>query len=121
MKNLTAALAAALALCALPCHAVVFAVNEGATYRVTEAEVQQKYKPVADDLSRVLGQKVTIVSVADYKVMADGLAAGKFDLAYVHPAHVALKGLASDGYKLVALTKGFTDYRAHFLVRAIRP
>ena len=30
----------------------------------------------------------------------------------------ALKGLAVDGYKLVALTKGFTDYRAHFLVRA---
>src|SRR4051812_3620529 len=101
----------------LTSFAMVFAVNEGATYRVSEAEIQHKYKPVADDLGKLLGQKVTIVSVADYKAMSEGLSAGKFDLAYVHPSHVALKGLAVDGYKLVALTKGFTDYRAYFLVR----
>lgn len=98
--------------------AFVLAVNEGATYRVTDAEIQQKYKPVADDLGKLLGQKVTIVTVTDYKVMAEGLSAGRYDLAYIHPAHVALRGLAVDGYKLVALTRGFTDYRAHFLVRS---
>ncbi len=101
--------------------AMVLAINEGATYRVTDAEVQQKYKPIADDLGKLLGQKVSIVSVTDYKVMADGLSSAKYDLAYVHPAHIALKGLAVDGYKLVALTKGFTEYRAHFLVRGDSP
>ena len=101
--------------------AFVLAVNEGATYRVTDTETQLKYKPVADDLSKLLGQKVTIVTVTDYKVLAEGLSTGKYDLAYVHPAHVALKGLAVDGYKLVALTKGYTDYRAHFMVRSDSP
>ncbi|MEO5672570.1 MAG: PhnD/SsuA/transferrin family substrate-binding protein, partial [Ramlibacter sp.] len=98
--------------------AMVFAVNEGATYRVTDAEIQHKYKSVADDLSRLMGQKVTVVAVSDYKAIAEGLASARFDLAYIHPSHLALKGLAVDGYKLVALTQGFTDYRAHFLVRA---
>ena len=101
--------------------AMVLAINEGATYRVTDAEIQQKYKPMADDLGKLLGQKVTIVTVADYKTMADGLSSARYDLAYVHPAHIALKGLAVDGYKLLALTKGFTDYRAYFLVRADSP
>lgn len=102
----------------LTASATVLAINEGATYRVTDADIQQKYKLMADDLAKVLGQKVTIVNVADYKAMAEGLSAARYDLAYVHPAHIALKSLAVDGYKLVALTKGFTDYRAHFLVRA---
>jgi phosphonate transport system substrate-binding protein len=99
-------------------HAMVFAVNEGATYRVADAEIQAKYKPVADDLAKLLGQKVQILPVSDYNTIAAGLAAGKYDLAYIHPAHIALKGLAVDGYQLVALTKGYTEYRARFLVRA---
>ncbi len=102
-------------------EAFVFAINEGATYRVSDSEIQLKYKPLADDLGKLLGHKVTIVTVSDYKAIAEGLSAARYDLAYIHPAHVALKGLAVDGYKLVALTKGFTDYRAHFLVRADSP
>ena len=116
------ALACAAALSApLSGFAMVFAVNEGATYRVTDTEIQSKYKQVADDLGKLLGQKVTVVPVSDYKAIAEGLAAGRFDLAYIHPTHVALHGLAVDGYQLVALTKGFTEYRAHFLVRADSP
>ena len=108
------------AACMSPALAVamVFAVNEGTTYRVSDAEIQGKYKLVADDLSKLLGQKVNVVPVSDYKAISDGLGAGRFDLAYIHPSHIALKGLAVDGYQLVALTKGFTEYRAHFLVRA---
>jgi phosphonate transport system substrate-binding protein len=122
MKKFSSVLAAVLACASIPCAAtMVFAVNEGATYRVSEADIQQKYKTVADDLSKLLGQKVTVVSVPEYKTMAEGLAAGRYDLAYVHPAHIALKGMAANGYKLVALTKGFTDYRAHFLVRTDSP
>ena len=113
-------LAASLVAAAVPTisNAMVLAINEGATYRVADADVQQKYKSMADDLGKLLGQKISIVAVSDYKALADGLAAARYDLAYVHPAHIALKGLAVDGYKLVALTKGFTEYRAHFLVRA---
>ncbi|MBI2770132.1 MAG: phosphate/phosphite/phosphonate ABC transporter substrate-binding protein [Burkholderiales bacterium] len=118
MKTRSILFACALAALTPLAHAVVFAVNEGTTYRTSEADIQARYKPVADDLGKLLGHKVTVVSVSDYTALAEGLAAGKFDLAYVHPSHVALKGLAVDGYRLVALTKGFTDYRAHFLVRA---
>jgi phosphonate transport system substrate-binding protein len=122
MKKLALRIAAAAVLAlAGEAGAVVFAVNEGATYRVSDAEIQAKYKSLADDLGKLLGQKVTVVPVADYNAIAEGLAAAKYDLAYIHPSHIALKGLAVDGYQLVALTKGFTDYRAHFLVRADSP
>jgi phosphonate transport system substrate-binding protein len=99
-------------------QAFILAINEGASYRVTDSEIQQKYRPMADDIGKLLGQKVTILPISDYKAIAEGLSAAKFDLAYVHPAHVALKSLAADGSQLVVLTKGYTDYRAHFLVRA---
>ncbi|MES2976257.1 MAG: PhnD/SsuA/transferrin family substrate-binding protein [Pseudomonadota bacterium] len=115
--------AACLAAGSLPgaAAALTLAINEGATYRVTDADIQLKYKPVADDLGKLLGQKVSIIAVSDYKAIAEGLSAARYDLAYIHPAHVALKGLAVDGYRLVALTKGFTEYRAHFLVRGDSP
>ena len=116
MKKIQSLLIAVLSL-PVAAQALTFAVNEGATYRVTDTEIQQKYKLVAEELGKLLGQKVNIVPVSDYPTIAEGLAASKFDLAYIHPSHLAFKAMASDGYKLVALTKGFTDYKAHFLVR----
>lgn len=59
MRKFSSVLAALLAACALPCSALVFAVNEGATYRVSDADIQQKYKPVADDIK---GKKIGIPS-----------------------------------------------------------
>jgi ABC-type phosphate/phosphonate transport system substrate-binding protein len=101
-------------------HALVFAVNEGVSYRVGNDEIRARYAAIATDLSKMLGQTVRVEPVGDYKELRKGLAAKTYDLALVHPAHVSIAAL-KDGYKLLAVTKGYTDYKASFLVRADAP
>jgi ABC-type phosphate/phosphonate transport system substrate-binding protein len=101
-------------------QALVFAVNEGVTYRVSNDEIRARYAAIATDLSKMLGQPVRVEPVGDYKELRKGLAAKTYDLALVHPAHISIEALKS-GYKLVAVTKGYTEYKASFLVRAEAP
>jgi phosphonate transport system substrate-binding protein len=100
---------------------LLMAVNEGITYRINPGATADRFKEVADDLGKLLKRTVRIEAVTDYSQLAQGLAAQRFDLAYVHPAHVSIRAMAQSGYRLVAVTKGFTDYRASFLVRADSP
>jgi len=97
--------------------ALVFAVNEGVTYRVNPIATVERFKDIGDDLGKLLKRPVKVVPVTDYKELAAGLSAQRYDLAWVHPAHHSIRALAGGGYQLVALTKGFTDYRASFMVR----
>jgi ABC-type phosphate/phosphonate transport system substrate-binding protein len=99
-------------LCASPwAHALVLAVNEGVTYRVTADEIRARYAPIAADLSKLLGQPVRV----------EPLANKQYDLALVHPAHISIIAIKHSGYRLVAVTKGYTEYTARFLVRADSP
>jgi len=113
--------AALLLLIAPWAQAIVFAVNEGATYRVPYDEIRARYAAIAADLSRLLKQPVTVEPVADYPSLRAGLAARSYDLAMVHPAHLSITAIKESGYKLVAVTKGFQQYRASFLVRGDSP
>ena len=110
-----------LALPALPAHALVFAVNEGVTYRVPNEEIRGRYAAIATDLAKILKQPVTVEPVGDYPSLRKGLADKRFDLAMVHPAHVSIQAIKGAGYHLVAVTKGFQNYQAQFLVRADSP
>jgi ABC-type phosphate/phosphonate transport system substrate-binding protein len=121
MKNILCIrwfVAATLALAATCSHALVFAVNEGVTYRVSNEEIRAKYQLIAADLSKLLKQPVTIEPVSSYTVLRKGLAEKEFDLALVHPAHVSIEAMKKSGYKLVVVTKGWQSYTANFLVRA---
>lgn len=112
------ALMAAAATCS---HALVFAVNEGVTYRVSNDEIRAKYTAIAADLSKMLKQPVTIEPVADYPTLRRGLAAKQYDLALVHPAHLSIEAMKKSGYTLLVVTKGFQQYAANFLVKADSP
>ena len=101
--------------------ALVFAVNEGVTYRVPNEEIRAKYAAIAADLSKILKQTVTVEPIAAYPVLRKGLSEKAYDLAMVHPAHLSIEAIKYSGYKLVAVTKGFQDYRANFLVKADSP
>ena len=114
------AFVAALLACAPWAQAFVFAVNEGVTYRVSNDEIRARYGAIATDLSKLLGQPVRVEPVGDYKELRKGLTAKGYDLALVHPAHISITALKA-GYKLIAVTKGFTEYKASFLVRADAP
>ncbi len=96
---------------------LVFGVNEGVTYRVAAADVRERYREIADDLAKLLRRPVRIEYMDDYVQMGKDLAAARYDIAYVHPAHYAIHAIDKAHYRLVAVTKGYTDYRASFLVR----
>jgi phosphonate transport system substrate-binding protein len=123
MNVLRLRLAAFLSLLLLSswAQALVFAVNEGVTYRVSNEEIRARYAAIAADLSKLLGQPVRIEPVGDYPSLRKGLADKAYDLALVHPAHISIGAMKSSGYKLVAVTKGYENYRAAFMVRADAP
>ncbi|HEY9064218.1 MAG TPA: phosphate/phosphite/phosphonate ABC transporter substrate-binding protein [Burkholderiaceae bacterium] len=110
-----------LLLSATASQAIVFAVNEGVSYRVPNDEIRSRYAAIASDLSKLLKQPVTIEPVGDYPTLRKGLAAKSYDLAMVHPAHLSIVAIRDTHYRLVAVTKGFQQYRASFLVRADSP
>lgn len=111
----------ALALGSTAACALVFAVNEGVTYRVSNDEIRAKYAGITSDLSKILRQPVTVEPISDYPTLRRGLAAKEFDLAFVHPAHLAALAVRDSGYRVLAITKGFQNYTANFLVRADSP
>ena len=96
---------------------LVFAVNEGVTYRVNPGATVERFRELAEDLAKVLKRPVKVQPVTDYKELAAGLAEQRYDIAYVHPAHHSIRAMAKSGYKLVVVTKGFTEYRASFMTR----
>ena len=102
-------------------QALVFAVNEGVSYRVPIEEIRGRYAAIAADLSKILKQPVTIEPIGDYPSLRKGLAAKTYDLAMVHPAHLSIQAIKESGYKLVVVTKGFQKYTASFLVKADSP
>lgn len=86
---------------------LVFAVNEGTTYRVNPGATVERFKELAEDLGKLLKQPVKVQAVSDYKELAAGLAEQRYDLAYVHPAHLSIRALSKGNYSLVAVTRGF--------------
>lgn len=109
------------AFCGLAQANLVFAVNEGVTYRVPNEEIRARYAAIAADLSKLLKQPVQIEPVADYPSLRKGLTDKAYDLALVHPAHISIQAIKKSDYKLLAVTKGFQDYKASFLVTADSP
>jgi len=116
LPSLLASFATAL-VTATPAKAeVILAINEGVTYYVTPTEIREKYKDLAELLGKTLKTTVKIVPVDQYPVLRKGLDEQQYDLAFVHPAHHSLVSLRDGKYQLVALTKGFTEYKARFFV-----
>ena len=109
------------ALLMQPAHALVLAVNEGVTYRVSLDEIRSRYAAIAADLSRLLGAPVTVEPVSHYPTLQQGLQDKAYDIALVHPAHHSIRALQSGSYHLLAVAKGYENYRASFLVRADSP
>lgn len=96
---------------------ITLAVNEGVTYYVTPQEIREKYKDLAELLGKTLKTTVKILPVDRYTVLRKGLDEQQYDLAFIHPAHHSLISLRDKKYRLVVLTKGFTEYKARFLMK----
>ncbi|MFZ2652319.1 MAG: phosphate/phosphite/phosphonate ABC transporter substrate-binding protein [Burkholderiaceae bacterium] len=122
LRCIGAAALAALAMLGTPAQAaLVFAINEGVTYRVPAEEIRLRYAAIAADLSKLLRQPVQIEPVGPYPLLRKGLADRTYDIAMVHPAHLSIEAMKNSGYRLIAVTKGYQQYSANFLVNADSP
>ena len=119
MPRLVAFVFALAALAASPAGfaQLVFAVTEGVTYQATPKEIREKFEPLAELIARTLKREVKIVLVPAYDDARAGLGKQEFDLAFIHPAHVALAEVKAGRYRTVAWTSGFTDYTVSLLVK----
>ncbi len=100
---------------------LIFAVTEGVTYQATQKEIRDKFTPLAEALGKAIGRRVKVVLVPAYNDLRVGMAKQEYDLAFVHPAHVAMAEIKAGRYKAVAWTDGFTDYTVSLLINPNEP
>ncbi len=94
----------------------VIAINEGVTYRDPNGSAGDRFGELSADLEKLVKRPVRFSLVRNYPELVEGLQQDRYDLAYVHPAHHAIRAMKKNKYRLVALTKGYTEYRASFMV-----
>jgi ABC-type phosphate/phosphonate transport system substrate-binding protein len=126
LKCTAAALAAGVALAAAaePLGGrteLVFSVTEGVTYQATPKEIRDKFEPLAEVIAKALHRKVSVVLVPAYNDVRAGLARHEYDLAFIHPAHVAMAEIKAGRYRSIAWTSGYTNYTVSLLAKADEP
>lgn len=90
-------------------------ISEGVSEQASFSEMQEKYRPLADYLGKVLKRKVTVESSQSFKTALTNLEKGRYDLMFVRPSNIAGKAVRDHKYQLVAVAKG--DFAANFIVR----
>jgi ABC-type phosphate/phosphonate transport system substrate-binding protein len=100
---------------------LVFSVTEGVTYQATPKEIREKFEPLAEVIGKALHRNVRIVLVPAYNDVRAGLAKQEYDIAFIHPAHVAMAEIKAGRYRSIAWTSGYTDYTVSLLARADEP
>lgn len=118
---LPALLAFALTTPAAGAADFVLSITEGVTYYQTNKEIQARFAPLADQISKAIKRPVRMVIVSAYAEAREGLAKQEFDLAFIHPAQVALGAIKSGKYKSLAWTTGYTDYSVMLLANKDQP
>jgi phosphonate transport system substrate-binding protein len=99
----------------------IFAVNEPVSYSGQVGESSERYASLTADINRKLSPAFKLEKVPAYTELDAGLKAGRYDLALVHPSHLAMAALQSGQYRLVALSKAHINYKAYFLTRNDSP
>jgi ABC-type phosphate/phosphonate transport system substrate-binding protein len=124
VKTTIFAFALALAI-ALPAAAqttdLVFAVTEGVTYQATPKDIRDKFEPLVEVMAKALQHKVRLVLVPAYDDLRAGLARQEYDIAFIHPAHVAMAEIKTGRYHAVVWTAGYTDYTVSLMSKPEQP
>jgi phosphonate transport system substrate-binding protein len=114
---LTLALAAPLAGAA----DFVLSITEGITYYQTNKEIQAKFAPLADLISKAIKRPVRMVIVSAYNEVREGLDKQEYDLSFIHPAQIPLAAIKAGKYRSIAWTTGYTDYSVYLLTNKDQP
>jgi len=99
---------------------LVLAINEGVTYQ-DGGPASERFKPLLALLSKELKQNVKLITVDKYATFEKGLAENKYDLVFIHPAHIGLQAVKKNGYVGLVTAKGYTDYRARVMIAKTSP
>jgi phosphonate transport system substrate-binding protein len=99
---------------------LVLAINDGASYH-DGSPVTERYRPLQELLSRELKRPVKLQSVEKYADFDRGLSDDRYDLAFIHPAHIGLRAVKNGKYVGVVTAKDYTNYRAQVMVRKDSP
>jgi phosphonate transport system substrate-binding protein len=110
----------ALASANVGAQEILLAVNEGVSYHEGGA-VNERYKALTDLISKELKRPVKVQNVDKYADFDKGLSEGKYEIAFIHPAHIGLRAVKNGTYAGLATAKGFTDYRARVMVAKNSP
>jgi phosphonate transport system substrate-binding protein len=102
-------------------QALTVGITEGVTYRATDAEIEAKFDGIAKALSSATRQAVKVQIISSYNKLREVLKNGQVDLAFIHPAHVAMEFIKTGDYSAIAWTSGFTQYKVSFLCKEPNP
>jgi phosphonate transport system substrate-binding protein len=111
---------AAMAIHTANAEELVLAINEGVTY-LDGGPTSERYRPFLDLLAKELKRPVKVQKVDKYADFEKGLSESKYDLVFIHPAHIGLTAVKMGNYVGLATAKGFTDYRARVMVKKDSP
>ena len=98
---------------------MLLGINEGVAEQSQFNEMQDKYKGLADYLSKVLKKQVKVETSQSLKSSSANLQKSRYDLMFCRPSNVAAKAMLEQKYTLVAMAKG--DFTAAFIVNKDSP
>lgn len=99
---------------------LLLGVVEGVAEQMSMAEIQTKYKGLADHLSTVLNKKVKLESTQSFRSAERNLKNKRYDFVFIRPSNVAAKAMRDDKYQLVAAAKN-AEFAANFIVKKDSP
>jgi len=102
-------------------QALVIGITEGVTYRATDAEIEGKFDGISKLIASATKQPVKVQVISSYNNLREALKSGQIDLAFIHPAHVAMEAIKNGSYRTVGWTAGFTEYKVSFLCKDPNP
>lgn len=122
MKMFARILATLLAcLSVVSAQALVIGITEGVTYRATDAEIEGKFEAIAKAVGTATRQPVKLQIISSYNGLREALKSGQVDVAFIHPSHIAFEAIKSGGYRAVAWTAGYTDYKVSLMCKEAQP
>ncbi len=122
MKLFARIIAAVLACgTVLSAQALVIGITEGVTYRATDNEIEARFEAIGKVLGNATRQPVKLQVISSYNGLRDALKKGQVDLAFIHPSHIAFEAIKGGGFKAIAWTAGYTQYKVSFLCKEPQP
>lgn len=98
---------------------LLFGVNEGVSEQQNFSELQEKYKGLAEVMSKALKRPVKVEASTNIGSSANSLKKERYDIMFSRPSNVAGKAIRDNHYQLVASAKN--ELTAKFIVNKSSP